>query len=1024
MASNGEKNPRDRKSNSERQKQRHDPPVIIYRREPSEPTEREAAAAEADQEPEITLTVESEKHTGFSIEFSDSHSPKMAKKESLSDFVPKSLKERMAESSRLAEERRAIRMSRSKSQEFVKSPRESPTSHKRMKDLWGSANFKNASKLSTDPEPNSYSDLDKRRKSQGETSDSFKENSLPKSKKSAGQSSPAVVTFDNNGDNVSESGTYTIDSDNPSKDVMEARENIEEVFGIAKDETSDADTDKDVSDEEIAEQVVENKIRKKPNGVTGKEKWIEQWASTAAKRGNDEDNHVMHISEGHGISYNIDLSPEPENAKPEKYTSPSRRQQSSPRQNSSPSHAPESPSKGLRSRRLLPPTPGNKKRILDERSPPLSPEPKSEPYMTSSKRVFSFPPVRGLPASDYRNMSKSSTKLSVEDTECLDTEILLKDTETYMHNLEERMKNRKMVPEEKVEVAFRAEPDSDEEELDTSEAFETRSNVEYVTPDPPTTNNNATVTSKKGRTSPSPKQAAGRWSRLSTPNKHKVTTEQEKAPPSKTVETKSSNFERNTFRTSSLPDKKSTTTKKKKEATTVAPVKPKQSVLQPRQTRSTLLRKSRFTGSSGNISDVSPASSMSDLSSSRASVSSVRKKSLPSLSRDKVSCSDSDVTIYTTRKQLKKGQKTAVGKTDTKPGSKEAAIGNRGRSNSAGEHSLKTPPQNNSKKKVKTPSSAGTSRNAVGALNSRNAAGSGNLRNAASSGTSRSTASLVNSRNSSSPSSSLEAYIHSVRERKTENHLSPVSTKSKPKRQTGEKPASKKQVDLQETEKVEPAVSQQTAPSVQSTHIVQNLDHLSKDELIFYLVKTVDDVLGEDVFHLHSGLPPRELKQQFHGRLASRLHRSSSLDLQDEYPKDLTYDRKSSHHRRPGNTAGKRLHGGKPESFDDLVLSSINHLSKKLKDSSEQLLIRLNPTNSQTSCYPGTDYPFLKTDNREIAQILHNLRRMERKLDEIHSVMDEKCGHKSPVSKKSVSPRTWRRTPDLVQSEDCVETSI
>lgn len=104
----------------ERQKQRHDPPVIIYRREPSEPTEREAAAAEADQEPEITLTVESEKHTGFSIEFSDSHSPKMAKKESLSDFVPKSLKERMAESSRLAEERRAIRMSRSKSQEFVK----------------------------------------------------------------------------------------------------------------------------------------------------------------------------------------------------------------------------------------------------------------------------------------------------------------------------------------------------------------------------------------------------------------------------------------------------------------------------------------------------------------------------------------------------------------------------------------------------------------------------------------------------------------------------------------------------------------------------------------------------------------------------------------------------------------------------------------------------------------------------------------------------------------------------------------
>lgn len=98
----------------------------------------------------------------------------------------------------------------------------------------------------------------KRRKSHGETSNSHHEFSLPKTKRS-GQSSSAAAT--DNGDNVSESGTYTIDSDNPSKEVLEARQNIDEVFGIAKDITSDEDTDKDVSDEEIAEQVVESKSK-------------------------------------------------------------------------------------------------------------------------------------------------------------------------------------------------------------------------------------------------------------------------------------------------------------------------------------------------------------------------------------------------------------------------------------------------------------------------------------------------------------------------------------------------------------------------------------------------------------------------------------------------------------------------------------------------------------------------------------------------------------------------------------------
>ena len=63
-----------------------------------------------------------------------------------------------------------------------------------------------------------------------------------------------------NGDNVSESGTYTIESEDQSKEVLEARSKIDEVFGVdASMDTrqgSDEDTDKDVGDGEIEEEAV------------------------------------------------------------------------------------------------------------------------------------------------------------------------------------------------------------------------------------------------------------------------------------------------------------------------------------------------------------------------------------------------------------------------------------------------------------------------------------------------------------------------------------------------------------------------------------------------------------------------------------------------------------------------------------------------------------------------------------------------------------------------------------------------
>ena len=61
---------------------------------------------------------------------------------------------------------------------------------------------------------------------------------------------------DGGGDNLSETGTYTIESE--SQDVVEARNQIDEVFGVNGDveRGSEEDTDKDISDEEIVEEAI------------------------------------------------------------------------------------------------------------------------------------------------------------------------------------------------------------------------------------------------------------------------------------------------------------------------------------------------------------------------------------------------------------------------------------------------------------------------------------------------------------------------------------------------------------------------------------------------------------------------------------------------------------------------------------------------------------------------------------------------------------------------------------------------
>ncbi len=90
-----------------------------------------------------------------------------------------------------------------------------------------------------------------------------------KANKSTGKSSSRRKPSDNMNqeddgggipDNVSETGTYTIESE--SQDVVEARQRIDDVFGINGnvERVSDADTDKDISDEEIVEEAVSKDV--------------------------------------------------------------------------------------------------------------------------------------------------------------------------------------------------------------------------------------------------------------------------------------------------------------------------------------------------------------------------------------------------------------------------------------------------------------------------------------------------------------------------------------------------------------------------------------------------------------------------------------------------------------------------------------------------------------------------------------------------------------------------------------------
>ncbi|XP_033110216.1 centrosomal protein of 170 kDa-like [Anneissia japonica] len=230
----------------------------------------------------------------------------------------------------------------------------------------------------------------------------------------------------------------------------------------------------------------------------------------------------------------------------------------------------------------------------------------------------------------------------VKVSSSLDTECLLKDTEDYMKSLESRVRQNTFStsPDHSEGVDTSQRCDADESDVDTtsnvsnievesskktwqpSKGRHQRSRSDFSTKDMM----EETKKDRKRRTSgqassvtdSTSKKSSSIWSRLSTPYKHKVTP---KDPETMSDTGEVPAFRRNSVHTASLPGsrRKSTSSVSQKEAQKKAQTpklqrKSKSPLPQPRQTRSTMLRKSRFEDQdTSELSDVSPKSSISDL---------------------------------------------------------------------------------------------------------------------------------------------------------------------------------------------------------------------------------------------------------------------------------------------------------------------------------------------------------------------------------------------------------------------------
>lgn len=1149
-----------------------DIPIVIYNRKASDLRSAKPPPSRPQPQAEVTLMAASEKSIGFTIEFGDSDvaPKKMARPDSLQNCIPQNVRQKIEKSTRMMEELRAERlMKKSLEEETLQSPRASPLSSRN--DGWtgGGPGGRRTPKQGTPETPSpGYQDSDfqqhqRKNKSSNCLSEplppahirqrTFVKSSQAKNKPTRGSPSPITPvspvpdTEDDShyqeeigeedgggggGDDLSEAGTYTIESDSHSKEAQDVRQRIDEDFGVGgngeegdfdeEKPPSDDDTDKDVGDEEMEEEEVfggkqngggerlkaggpglrvrgdgssrtgVDKIEEieRKQGGPGTPQWVQQWATmtTNSSPSHTSPDRLQHMSPDHRspdtlLSHDniIDGYDEAEHSPPserdhlsKKPPAGSRGQSSTPR--TAPIQSPDtSYPRGSRGKRVLPSTPADKLHTARQSSTSSSSEQTMKQNGLQASNSSAFHSARSQLTQEpkqqdqrylqdrameekafgkRRQLHGSSDPIlpmSYDEEEAcrdswgpegsVDTDMLLKDTETLMRNLEERMRTkREETPSPELSdspeviheisqdlslVSFEADVDTDVE-LASNVSLVGGNNTwagsksrHYSCPEDnsaseqmhysngrqktPKSMEKAQATQSESRKSTSKPSAAaapkgGIWSRLSTPNKHKV------APGDKdlhqdTVSDSEHSFRRNTHLTGSLPSGRIAhrsapkgTSDASKSAKKPRSLKPP-TISQPRQTRSTMLRKSRFSEDSGaDHSDISPSSSMSDLSSSKnfrrgGSMRETRSGAM----------SDS-------------GRRTPV---DRGRGRSSTASTRNGDLTSRTDHSLgsqivrhaRTQSMQDQKMKSSEP------RSRLPTTGSHNRTTSGNLSRKSSIGSTDSNVSGVRKTTTGAwrrydtaddSDHDVDSYIKNVSTRRVAPQNQQVEDRHSAAIQR------QKSSSLQNLQASGPQrTSTKKAPNLRveiaqaSNTLAQNLQRLAQGESIDEIQidripkeqQMMDEMLSEDSVNLSR----QDIWQGERRHPQVPLQRSSSLSFHPD---------QNSQGLLPGSPPihiNKKKQWNKSESFDSLVLSSIHHLSIKMKDSADKIAYKLKKLQQPganeeelSRVLRDSEFPLLKTNNKEVAGILQNLRKMERRLEEIHGMVDPRNEIKLP----------------------------
>ncbi|XP_022105293.1 centrosomal protein of 170 kDa protein B-like isoform X2 [Acanthaster planci] len=1100
----------------------YDIPVHVYTRpvtdlNPTTPAKRPPTP----EHTEVTLVSASEKHVGFTIEFNaKDDAPKLSMNESLSEFVPAGVKSKIEGSSKMVEEMKAERMKKNLSEDpdSYQSPRMSPSAVQKLNTMWATAPGKKGARAgqgdSRSANNSEAGKVDAAKQLKMRPNISARQPVPSKSGPVKSQTSHSHHRNedhnDHNGDNVSESGTYTIESESQSKEVLEARSKIDEVFGVGASmdakQGSDEDTDKDVGDEEIQEEVVtmetvatqemdvsryldqeygkpgDQETAKPPfqpkppsTGSSTAPAWVRQWAVLASKDTGHRE---------HGLSPRSDTSQSPRDLS----QGTGVQEEASSRSPNQVGQAPTAPPRRSGKRRL-PATPPERG---DRQSPqPTTPEDStranglhvrqspSSAFYSPRNRDRVVAPQQEEPATNDANVSwrelsthsnpavfvskagaevgSPSTLQAREDEDfhtevSMDTEILLKDTETFVKSLEMRMRERqRSTPSPDISESYDLSHRSFDGDIDTD--LDTASCVSLVGTsgaNPPRGNQASLPPSgyqgnrsahdqrvdSKSKTPDDKNKKGSIWNRLSQPSRYKRS---EKTAPSKdssvtsdcmSDSVDSTPFRRNTSVTGSLPTGRVTGRKtprdsESKETSPKIIHKIKANLSKPRQTRSTMLRRSRFDGKDSpgpDQGDLSPSSSISDMSSSRNS--SMLRRSIPSQKESVARCQspkDLHSRTKTTSARIDTGRPRATSRSSEQTPRSELSLGGqivqqarsqsmRERKANAGETSARI------MGKVQT-SSTRTITSTSSRKNSQSSMDSSIIKKTA-------TGAWRRYKEPETSADAVDAYIKSVTSRQSSvssadessiksapayNYYKPHSNSSPPLQpqqhqqrtatsmqhlaggahyqQHRQRRSSRGEEDVAQASN-SLAESLQRLAKGESTLGVA-VEHIPKDELLFHFVRMMDEILAEDTV----GVGGRETHPGERENYKQPLQRSTSLG----YNNTEGIFARSQPSAQPGSppVALKHKQWTKPESFDMLVMSSINHLSIKLKDSTDKVAYKLkklqspNATDAELAeVLKDADSPLLKTHNKEIANILKNLRQLEKRLSEIHTMID------------------------------------